>query len=114
MDSIERHVAVYRTPDGRVPFELWLDQLPDVRTRQKVQARIGRLRLGNLGDCRSVGEGVLELRINFGPGYRVYFGQDGPRIVVILSGGDKSSQNRDIVKAKMYWAAYRKEQHANN
>lgn len=64
------------------------------------------MRLGNLGDCKSIGDGVFELRISFGPGYRVYFGQDGPKVVVLLCGGDKRSQKRDIAKAKLLWMEY--------
>ena len=61
---------------------------------------------GNYGDCRSVKDGVFELRLTFGPGYRVYFGEDGDTVVVILCGGDKSSQAHDIEKAKAYWKEY--------
>ena len=64
------------------------------------------MRLGNLGNIRSLGDGVSELKVDFGPGYRVYFGEDGPRVVVLLIGGDKGSQQRDIAKAKDYWRDY--------
>lgn len=76
--------------------------------KQKIQARLARVRLGNLGDCASVGEGVLELKINFGPGYRVYFGQDGVEVIILLCAGDKSTQNSDIKKAKTYWSEYKR------
>ncbi|QQR91041.1 MAG: type II toxin-antitoxin system RelE/ParE family toxin [Myxococcales bacterium] len=92
-----------------VPFVEWLGALKDKRARAKIRARINRLELGNFGDCKSVGGGVSELRISFGPGYRVYFGRDGQTVVVLLCGGDKSSQARDIEKAKLYWKEYKDE-----
>lgn len=81
-------------------FEAWFGGLGDRAARFRVAARIRRLSLGNLGDVRSVGEGVLELRIAYGPGYRVYFVQRGPDRAVLLLGGTKSSQRRDIERAK--------------
>jgi len=81
-------------------FTNWFDNLKDRRARARVQARIDRMELGNFGDVAPVGEGVSELRIFYGPGYRVYFVQRGFTVVILLSGGDKSTQNSDIVKAK--------------
>jgi putative addiction module killer protein len=109
MAAVERNVRIYRTPDRREPFNLWLDRLRDVRAIQKIQARIARVRLGNLGQTRSVGEGVQELKIDYGPGYRVYFGQGGQTLVILLCGGDKSTQTADIRTAKHYWAQYKQE-----
>lgn len=80
-------------------FAEWLDGLRDIRARARVQARIERLAAGNPGDVEPVGEGVSELRINYGPGYRVYFRQRGPQIVVLLAGGEKSTQAKDIKAA---------------
>jgi putative addiction module killer protein len=77
-------------------FATWLDGLLDIRTRARVQARIERLAAGNPGDARPVGEGVSELRINYGPGYRVYYVKHGPEVVILLAGGDKSTQARDV------------------
>jgi putative addiction module killer protein len=105
----EREIRIYRTADRRLPFSEWFDRLRDMRARQKIQARLARLRLGNLGQSRSVGEGVCELKIDYGSGYRVYFGQDGSQIVILLCGGDKSTQSTDIQKAKAYWLQYRQE-----
>ena len=81
-------------------FANWFKGLKDRRAKARVQARIDRLEMGNFGDVSPGGEGVSELRIHYGPGYRVYFVQRGLVIVVLLCGGDKSSQNSDITKAK--------------
>jgi putative addiction module killer protein len=77
-------------------FDKWFDGLKDTKGRFRVQARIDRAELGNFGDCEPVGEGVSEMRIHFGPGYRVYFAQRGSLIVLLLVGGDKSTQAKDI------------------
>jgi putative addiction module killer protein len=90
---------------GVSPFREWLDSL-DRGTKARIQARIFRFEQGNLGDHKSVGRGVWEARIHFGAGYRVYFGKDGERIILLLMGGDKSSQSRDIKEAQTYWAEY--------
>jgi len=77
-------------------FVQWLDSLRDLRARARVQVRIERLAAGNPGDVEPVGEGVSELRINYGPGYRVYFKKHGQELILLLAGGDKSTQARDI------------------
>jgi putative addiction module killer protein len=100
-------VREYLTADGRSPFAVWLHELCDRQARTRIMVRLNRLRLGNFGDCKSVGEGVFELRMPFGPGYRVYFGRDGESIVLLLCGGDKSTQSADIERAKQYWKAHR-------
>jgi len=92
-------------------FREWLNRLDDVKTRARIDARLLRARLGNLGDAKSVGGGVYELRLAFGPGYRIYFGLDGPRILVLLVGGDKGSQRADIKWAKLYWEDYNEVAH---
>ncbi len=101
-----RELVEYQEPDGTVPFRRWLEALKDVRARARIDARLLRVRLGNLGDAKSVGAGVHELRVNYGPGYRVYFGLDGPAVVVLLVGGSDRSQARDITRAKQYWERY--------
>ena len=88
---------------GSAPFSNWLNKLKDERTVALVRARLNRIRLGNFGDCRSVGGGVHELRIDHGPGLRVYFGRRGHTIVILLCGGNKKSQTRDIVTARAFW-----------
>lgn len=80
-------------------FAKWIDELPDIRGRARIQARIERLAFGHSGDVKPVGEGVSELRINYGPGYRVYFKRRGPSVVLLLIGGDKGTQSRDIKTA---------------
>ncbi len=80
-------------------FAEWLDSLRDIQARARVQARIERLAAGNPGDVEPVGEGVSELRINYGPGYRVYFKQRGRQIIILLAGGDKNTQAKDIKAA---------------
>ncbi|NJR66277.1 MAG: type II toxin-antitoxin system RelE/ParE family toxin [Leptolyngbyaceae cyanobacterium CRU_2_3] len=106
MDVHPRNLRLYRSADGEIPFTEWLDSLRDIKTQTIINKRLDRVRLGNLGDYRSVGAGVYELRIDHGAGYRIYFGQVGSTIVLLLCGGDKSSQAQDIVRAKDYWANY--------
>lgn len=106
MQTFPYEIDYYLTETGKKPFKEWLDGLKDVFGRAKIRIRLDRARLGNLGDNRSVGEGVRELRIDYGPGYRVYFALDGTRVVLLLLGGDKSSQERDIARAREYWREY--------
>lgn len=100
-------IKIYRDKSGNEPFEDWLSSIRDKRTLARIDNRLKRVRLGNLGDHRSVGEGVFELRLDFGPGYRIYFGRIGNEVILLLTGGDKSSQARDIAKAKQYWKDYK-------
>ena len=104
---MKQKIVVYETQDGKLPFWEWLRGLKDRKGRAVIQARIERVRLGNFGNCRSVGDGVQELKIYYGPGYRVYFGRDGSNIVILLCGGDKSDQKKDIVLAKELWREYK-------
>ena len=104
-----KELVVFRTSEGHVPFDEWLRDLNHPNAVARILARLGRVRLGNLGDCQSVGEGVSELRLNYGPGYRVYFGQQGRTVVVLLCGGSKRTQDRDIRRAKQYWSSFKQE-----
>ena len=78
----------------------------DGQTRARIETRIDRLALGNFGQCGSAGEGVIELKIDFGPGYRVYFGRDGDTLVILLGGGKKDTQDADMKLARQYWREY--------
>ncbi len=103
VQSFPYSIEYYLTTHGRKPFKEWLDGLRDITARQKVRIRLDRVRLGNLGRNRSVGEGVYELKIDYGPGYRVYYGLEGKTVILLLVGGDKSSQEKDIARAQSYW-----------
>lgn len=94
------------TSDGKVPFEEWFDGIKSKSFQVAIDARLTRVADGNFGDHKSVGEGVFELRVPIGPGLRVYYGLDGRRIVVLIGGGDKSSQDKDICKAHKLWKEY--------
>jgi putative addiction module killer protein len=100
-------IRYYLDRDGRSPFESWFASL-DPMARAKVTVAIARLELGNLSNAKGVGEGVFEYRIDFGPGYRVYFGRDGEVVVILLTGGTKKRQRRDIVAAAEMWADYKR------
>jgi putative addiction module killer protein len=105
-EATPKRVIVYTTINTKEPFTDWLNDLRDVMGRKRVLARVSRLQQGNYGDCEPVGEGISELRMFFGPGYRVYFGERSNDIVVLLCGGDKDSQDKDIEQAKAYWQEY--------
>ena len=97
---------MYETAEGKVPFDEWLSSIRDGRTRARIEARIDRLALGNFGNCEPAREGVSELKMDFGPGYRVYFGLDGTTLVVLLAGGKKDTQDADMKLARQYWRDY--------
>ena len=96
----------YFATAGYEPFATWFAEL-DAVARAKITRAIVRLEQGNFSNVKSVGEGVFEYRIDFGPGYRVYFGQDGPALVILLTGGTKKRQQRDIDAAQDYWQDYK-------
>ncbi len=105
-----REIEFYTTQNGKTPFTDWFESLRNRTTINRIERRINRLENGNFGDCNPVGQGVFELRIHFGPGYRIYFGEFEHTILVLLCGGDKSSQQRDIERAKTYWLEYKEAQ----
>lgn len=88
-------------------FDKWLKKLNDRKAKAKILLRLQRVEAGNLGDFSSVGEGIEEIRIHYGPGYRIYFRRQGEKIILLLMGGDKSSQESDIKKAKALWNQYK-------
>ncbi|MFM6063238.1 MAG: type II toxin-antitoxin system RelE/ParE family toxin [Microcystis panniformis] len=107
MATQPREIERYVTADGQIPFDNWFDSIRVSKTQTIISKRLDRVRMGNLGDYRSVGGGVFELRIDYGPGYRIYFGQVGTTIVLLLCGGDKGTQIKDIRQAQEYWRDYR-------
>ena len=108
MDSDRRKVYYYETGDGSCPYTEWRDSLRDPIFLEAWEKRLLRIRLGLLGNCKQVGAGVLELIFDIGPGYRVYIAEWGRKVVVLLCGGDKSTQDRDIRLAKRYWEDFRR------
>jgi putative addiction module killer protein len=99
-------LVAYVTEEGKAPFDDWFDSL-DTTAALKVRTALARIETGNLGDVKPVGQGVSERRITFGPGYRVYFGKDGDKLVILLCGGTKKRQARDIEQAKAFWDDYK-------
>ena len=105
MEEID--IELYQTASGKRPFEIWIKDIKEIHTRAKILTRIDRLKFGNFGDCKTLQEGISELRIHYGPGIRVYYGKIGNKVILLLCGGDKSSQEKDIAKAKEYLKDYR-------
>ena len=98
----------YQLEDGGTPVTEWLSGLRDSRARAQIEVRLRRVSAGNFGDCKHVGEGVSELRVDVGTGYRVYYGKHGQALVILLCGGNKGSQQTDITHAKAYWADWKR------
>jgi putative addiction module killer protein len=111
MEVRERNVLYYKTSLEAVPFWAWRNRITDDSTRAIIDARIARLRGGNFGDSEPIGDGASENKIDFGPGFRIYYGIDGDKIV-LLGGGDKSAQVSDIKQARSYWLDYKKREKA--
>lgn len=98
----------YTDDRGRDVFQRWLDDLGDMRGRVAITRRMNRVEQGNFGDHKYLGDGVSELRFDVGPGYRVYYAMDGEAIVLLLAGGDKDSQDRDVARAIDFWGDYQR------
>lgn len=107
-------LRIFCLANGKQPFTEWLTSLSDERAEARIKARLARVRLGNVGKTRSVGDGVRELKIDYGPGYRVYFGQLGNELLILLCGGNKGSQDEDIKTSKKFWNSYKKEKSLAN
>ncbi|NGX54308.1 MAG: hypothetical protein K1000chlam4_01034 [Chlamydiae bacterium] len=108
MDS-KYDLLFYSTEDEKEPFKDWYQSIRDKQTKAIITSRLHRLRMGLFGDCKTLvsSERIKELRINYGPGYRVYFAERGAQVIILLSGGDKKSQKRDIKKAGVYLKDYK-------
>lgn len=98
-------VREFLRADQSSPYREWIDELP-LSVRARIAARVARLETGNLGDAKLLGDGVWEARFMFGPGYRLYFGVHRGRLVLLLAGGDKSTQRSDIARAKRFWREF--------
>jgi putative addiction module killer protein len=103
--STEKELRNYVTLNGKEPFEEWLKNIKDKMIRARIRRRLDRLSLGYYGDTKALGDGICELRLSFGAGYRIYFAEIEGCIILLLCGGDKSSQAKDIARAKQYWKA---------
>lgn len=103
---VPKTILIYQDKDGHEPYTEWFNGLKDTQGKARIEARVRRVEGGLFGDCEPVGHGVSELRMFFGPGYRVYFGEDADNIVILLCGGDKSTQKQDIKTAQGYWKEY--------
>jgi len=101
-------IKLYVTEEGKVPFSEWLQSLKDRKSRAKIRVKLDRVRLGNLGNNKFLGKGVYELKIDYGHGYRIYYGQAGKEIILLLLGGEKKRQQSDIKQAQKYWTDYRR------
>jgi len=97
-------VRTYLTPNNEEPYKIWLDKLSDRNAVTRILVRVERMAKGNYGDIKPLGDGVWEARIDWGPGYRLYYAQAGLKIILLLIGGDKRKQVADIQLAKSYWA----------
>jgi putative addiction module killer protein len=106
-------VLQYTTTEGRIPFEIWYGSL-DRQAAQKVSTALAKMESGNLGDVKAVGSGVNETKVHFGPGYRIYFGRDGEKLIILLGGGTKQRQQRDIDHAIVRWQDYKKQKRSEN
>ncbi|HBK44169.1 MULTISPECIES: type II toxin-antitoxin system RelE/ParE family toxin [unclassified Polynucleobacter] len=95
-------LRIYTDTQGKAPFEDWLHGLKDIQARAKIRARLARVEAGNFGDCKALRAGVQELKLDYGPGYRVYLSRQGDEIVLLLCGSDKSDQDRAIKQAIEY------------
>ena len=104
-------IKTYKTETGKRPFREWLNNLRDIQAKATIETRLDRVIDGNFGQCEPVGNGVFELKVNFGPGYRVYFGKVGHQIILLLCAGSKRTQDKDIKLAKIFFEDYKRREH---
>ena len=99
-------IKIYTTAEGKQPYSDWIKNLRDTAAVARIRTRFDRIEEGHLGHYKFLGTGLFEFKFSFGPGYRVYFAVDGDKIILLISGGDKGSQKRDVEKAREYWTDY--------
>lgn len=102
----QKTVVIYQDKQGYEPFLDWFNSVKDKMIRARIQNRLRRLEQGHYGDWKVVGQGIFELRLQFGSGYRIYYGEHEEQFIILLSGGDKKTQKKDIKRAQDYWCAY--------
>ena len=113
VEAYEYHVIIYEDASGREPFFEWLTGL-DRSIRARILTRLDRVEQGNFGDHKQISEGLFELRLHFGAGYRVYFGKERDSIILLLSGGSKASQRKDIKRVQQFWVDYKRRKFDEN
>lgn len=111
--EVEFEIIAFENENQEEPFTAWLLSLDSV-VKKRILARLARLQVGNFGDCKKIAANIFELRCFFGAGYRIYFGKERERIVILLCGGDKSTQTKDILKAEQYWSKYNDQKNRKN
>jgi putative addiction module killer protein len=109
MTETAYRLEYYQKENGDIPFKDWLYSLRDLQAVERIRARLTRVRTGNFGNAKALGDGIIELKIDYGHGYRVYYAMSGKAVVLLLIGGDKARQGRDIETAKNYWKDYKGE-----
>lgn len=108
MIEMKNTINEYINDKGNSPYADWLGGLKDAKAKAKIMIRVDRMELGLFGDVEPIGEGLSELRLDYGPGYRVYYGREGNKVYLLLCGGDKSTQSKDIKLAKKYWQDHKR------
>jgi len=104
---MKKELRFYRTLDGKEPFTHWFETLKDKKIKAQLKNRLERVAVGNNGDCKALGDGIFELRVHYGPGYRMYFAEKGNYFILLLAGGTKANQKKDIKNAKAYWEDFK-------
>lgn len=112
--NMEKQIILYDLQNGKEPFDIWLSSIKDKTTRAKIKTSILRLSVGNYGDCKRLSNNISELRLHFGSGYRIYFSDLNKIIILLLCGGDKSAQSKDIEKATNYLKDYKERNNDKN